>query len=506
MAEEARGEDAGVVDDEQVSRAQVRGQVADDAVRARAGLTVQHEQAGLAARRGRLRYQLIRQIECEIRNQHGTKSAELVRNCTIFVHGEGQRRRESSVPDQQYDKEERPVLPSSDQNVVVRPETPAADQEPVVIRMPVDVRSLALTVIAAFGAVLMLQYAQSVLIPIVIGILIAYTLAPLVNALVSVRLPRAVSAGVAVVLLVAGLGVGGYTLSDGVMSIVSNVPQAAQRVRQGISEHRRSRGGALQQVQRAATEIDKAAAEASKTEAGTRSTGPAAQGRQEVQKVEVVHPPFRASDYLWAGGMGLLNIAGQFAMILFLVYFLLVTGDLYKRKLVKIAGPRLSQKKITVQILDAINLQIESFIRVQVLTSFIVAVATALALWWFGVEQFIVWGLLAGVFNSIPYLGPILVTGGLGVVAFMQFDDVPKTISVCAVTLAITSFEGFLLTPALMGRAAQMNPVAIFIGLLFWSWIWGVWGTVLAVPMLMMLKAICDHVEDLQPIGELLGE
>jgi predicted PurR-regulated permease PerM len=502
MAEEARSEDAGVVDDEQVSLAQVRGQVADGAVRARAGLTVQHEQAGLAARRGRLRYQLIRQIELEIRNQHGTKSAELVRNCTIFVHGDGPRRRESSVTDQQYDKDEQPVLPSSDQNAVVRPETPAA----VVIRMPVDVRSLALTVIAAFAAVLMLQSAQSVLIPIVIGILIAYALAPLVNALVLMRLPRAVSAGVAVVLLVAGLGVGGYTLSDEVMSIVSNVPQAAQRVRQRISENRRSRGGALQQVQRAATEIDKAAAEASKTEAGTRSTGPAAQGRQEVQKVEVVDPPFRASDYLWAGGMGLLNMAGQFAMILFLVYFLLVTGDLYKRKLVKIAGPRLSQKKITIQILDAINLQIESFIRVQVLTSFIVAVATAVALWWFGVEQYIVWGLLAGVFNSIPYLGPILVTGGLGVVAFMQFDDVPKTISVCAVTLAITSFEGFLLTPSLMGRAAQMNPVAIFIGLLFWSWIWGVWGTVLAVPMLMMLKAICDHVEDLQPIGELLGE
>jgi predicted PurR-regulated permease PerM len=88
----------------------------------------------------------------------------------------------------------------------------------------------------------------------------------------------------------------------------------------------------------------------------------------------------------------------------------------------------------------------------------------------------------------------------------MQFDDLMKTTYVCAVAFAITSLEGFLLTPMLMSRAAQMNPVAIFVGLLFWSWIWGVWGTVLAVPMLMMLKAVCDHVEDLQPIGELLGE
>ena len=98
------------------------------------------------------------------------------------------------------------------------------------------------------------------------------------------------------------------------------------------------------------------------------------------------------------------------------------------------------------------------------------------------------WGLLAGLFNSIPYLGPVIVTVGLGVVAFMQFDDLLKSAYVCGAAFAITSLEGFLLTPALMGRAAQMNPVAIFVGLLFWTWIWGVWGTVLAVPMLMMLK------------------
>ncbi|MEN3340558.1 MAG: hypothetical protein V7647_4234 [Acidobacteriota bacterium] len=172
----------------------------------------------------------------------------------------------------------------------------------------------------------------------------------------------------------------------------------------------------------------------------------------------------------------------------------------------KIDGPTLTQKKITVKILDDINLQIASFMRVQVLTSVLVAVATSLALWWFGVQQFVIWGLLAGIFNSIPYVGPLLVTGGLGIVAFMQFNDLLKTSYVCGVAFAITSLEGFLLTPMLMSRAAQMNPVAIFIGLLFWSWVWGLWGTILAVPMLMMIKAVCDHVEDLQPIGELLGE
>jgi len=373
--------------------------------------------------------------------------------------------------------------------------------DPVIVRMPVDVRSAALTVVAVLGAMLMAQYAQAVLVPIVIGILISYSLAPLVTGLERLRVPRAIGAGVAVLLLVGTVGTGVYTLSDQAMQIVSDVPEAAARVRERMRLHRRSAEGPFQKVQRAASEIDRAA-----QEAATPATAAAPPKPPGVTPVQIVEPPFKVSDYLWSGGVGLVAFLGQFVLVGFLVYFFLVTGDLYKRKLVKIAGPTLTHKKITVQILDEINRQIESFMRVQVFTSFLVAVATALVLWWFGVEQYIVWGLLAGLFNSIPYLGPVLVTGGLGIVAFLQFNDLLKTAYVCGAAFAITSLEGFLLTPHLMSRAARMNPVAIFVGLLFWSWLWGVWGTVLAVPMLMMLKAICDHVEDLQPVGEMLGE
>ena len=370
-----------------------------------------------------------------------------------------------------------------------------AEAKPIIV-----VRNLALTVIGALAVILVLQYAQSVLVPIVLGVLISYGLAPFVNALQRLRIPRAFGAGIAVGLLVGGIGLGIYTLSDQAMAIVSDIPTAAQRVREQVRAHRRTNGGAFEKVQRAATEIDRAAQEAASTTPAQAPGRPAG-----VQQVEVVEP-FRPSDYLWSGSVGLLGFTAQFLVVLFLVYFFLVTGDLYKRKLVKIGGTTLSEKKITVQILDEINVQIENFMRVQVFTSFLVSVATGIALWWLGVDHPVVWGLLAGIFNSIPYLGPVLVTAGLGVVSFMQFDDLLRTAYVCGVAFAITSLEGFLLTPMLMGRAAQMNPVAIFIGLLFWSWIWGIWGTVLAVPMLMMIKAICDHIEDLQPVGELLGE
>lgn len=375
--------------------------------------------------------------------------------------------------------------------------SPRDDEDEVVLRMPVDVRSVSLTVIAALAFVLFLRYAESVLVPIVLGVLISYALNPLVSTLARRHVPRTLGAVLAILLLVGGIGTGVYTLSDEAMSIVANVPEAARRLRQRVVAQQRSDDGALAQVKEAATELEKTATVATKSDLPVND---------KVQRVEMVQPAFRASDYLWIGGVGLIGFVGQFAVIIFLAFFLLVTGDLFKRKLVKIAGPTLSKRRITVQILDDINEQIESFIKVQLFTNAIVAIATGTALWWFGVENYAMWGLLAGLFNSIPYLGPVVVTLGLGMVTFLQFDDLVKSAYVCGVAFTITSLEGFLLTPALVSRAAQMNPVAIFIGLLFWTWVWGVWGTVLAVPMLMTAKAICDRVEDLQPLGELLGE
>jgi len=383
-----------------------------------------------------------------------------------------------------------------------KPEPPAPEGDPPapeaaspLSNMPVDVRSVAISVIAVLAVVVMLQYMQAVLIPIVLAILISYALWPIVSALTRVKIPRPLGAALAVLVFLGALGFGVYMFSDEAMSIVRDIPQATRALRERADAQKRkpeTSDSALAQVQTAAKEIDTAAAQASQSVVITPG----------VTKVEVVQPAFRISDYI---GGSLLSFVAQFLLILFLVYFLLVTGDLYKRKLVKIAGPTLTKKKITVQIIDEINRQMGSFIKVQVVTSAVVAGATGLALWWFGVEHFVVWAVLAGILNSIPYAGPIIVTGGLAVVAFMQFDDIARTAYVAGTALAITSLEGFLLTPALMSRAAQMNPAAIFIGLLFWSWVWGIWGTILAVPMLMMLKSICDHVEELNGVGELLG-
>lgn len=376
-----------------------------------------------------------------------------------------------------------------------RPST-AQDDSPPAVEIPTDLQTIALATLGLVGVILLLQYARMLLIPIVIGILLSYVFGPAVTSMAKHGVPRFVGAAVVLALLCGGVGTAVYTLSDEVLAIVESVPDAARRLAERVKSHRRQTDGALQKVERAATEIEQAAQSATQP----------VKGISGVQKVQVVQPPFNAREYLWSGGAGLMWFLGQAAMVMFLLYFLLVTGDLYKRKLVRIAGPTLTKRKVTVQIMDEINMQISSFLRVQVITSIIVAFATGFVLWWFGVHNYVVWGLLAGIFNSIPYLGPVVVTGALGIVTFMQFDDLLRTAYVCSAALAITSLEGWLLTPALMSRAARMNPVAIFVGLLFWSWVWGVWGTILAVPLLMALKAVCDRVEDLRPVGELLGE
>jgi predicted PurR-regulated permease PerM len=363
------------------------------------------------------------------------------------------------------------------------------------IRTRVDIRSVSLTVLAGLAVVLALQYAQAMIIPIVLAVLLSYALEPMVAWMVRRRVPRALAAAVVLLASVVSSGWMLYGLRSQAAAFVEQLPQAARRLRQMAENDRPTAASAFQQVQKAASELEKAA--------NSAAPPPPPSG---VQRVQVENPPINVSDYLIWGSVGIVAASGQLVLILFLVYFLLASGDLYRRKLVKIIGTTLSEKKVTVQILQEIDRQIEMFLIVQVFTSVLVGVATWLAFRALGLEQAAVWGVLAGIFNSIPYFGPVIVTGATSVIAFLQFGSLRMAFAVGAAALLITSLEGFLLTPWLTSRAARMNAVAIFVGLLFWGWVWNVWGMLLAVPMLMVMKAVCDHVEDFKGIGELLGD
>jgi predicted PurR-regulated permease PerM len=358
------------------------------------------------------------------------------------------------------------------------------------LQFPLNIRNVALSFLACAAAILLLRYMQEVLIPLAIGGLLFYALDSPVDWLQKRRVPRALGAAVVLGIFVIGIASIGYSLQGQAAAIADGLPAGARKLREAIRGSSNAPPGTLEKVDAAARELQK----------------PEPPPAKDIVRVQVEDRPFSLTEYLWSGSMNAALFINQMVMILFLTYFMLLSDDLFKRKLVELAGPTLTKKKVTVQILDEIADQIQRFLVIQLLTSALVAVVTGVALWALGLRQAALWGLVAGIFNSIPYYGPLLVTTALAIVAFLQFGTFSMMALVAGVALLITTLEGMLLTPVLMGKVAQINRVSMFAGLVFWTWMWGVWGLLLAVPMMMVVKAVCDRVEDLQPIGRFLGE
>ena len=160
---------------------------------------------------------------------------------------------------------------------------------------------------------------------------------------------------------------------------------------------------------------------------------------------------------------------------------------------------------VTLQALNQIHDQIQRYMLVQLFTSAVVGLATWLCFLALGVEHAAVWGIAAGVLDLIPYVGSIVIAGGSALVSFLQFGTLEMAMLVSGLSLVIHAMEAFLLPPWLASRANKMNPAAIFGGVLAWGWLWGVWGLLLGVPILVIIKAVCDRVDDLKPVGEFLG-
>ena len=390
--------------------------------------------------------------------------------------------------------------------------------ERVHLHMPVDVRSASLALIAVLTSVVALQWAKDVVIPILMGVLLSYALTPVVNQLVRWNLPRSVAAFGVIMTLVAALASGAWALTGQANALLELVPQVAQKFRQFTAQMSGSTA-ALQSVEQAATELQQVTstpAVASSVPAAPHASeavprvkpGPSpvhSLPSQGVAHVVVEKPPLVVRDVLIAGTLGAVTFLGQIAVIFLIALFLLASGNTFRRKLVKMAGPKLSQRKITVEALEEIAAQIERYLLVQLAISVLVGVATWLVFWSFGMDQAAVWGVIAAVTNLIPYLGAVVVGGGAAAIGMLQFDSVQTGLLIGASSFAIHTVVGNLVTPWLMGRAARMSAVAVFVSVLTFGWLWGVWGLLLGVPILLVTKTVCDRVDELKPIGELLG-
>jgi predicted PurR-regulated permease PerM len=355
---------------------------------------------------------------------------------------------------------------------------------------------VSLTSIAIVTGTAGLWFAQAILIPMVLAVFISYALDPFQRRLVKWRVPPALAAALLLGTIVAAVGGGAFVLRNQMGEFVAELPIAARKVRAAVHASRPAGPSPVTQVQRAADELQHAATEAT-------GNGPATRG---VTRVQVEQPGFAVTDLLWRGTLSAVEVAGQVILVLALSYYLLASGDLFKRKLVRLTGTTLSEKKLTVELLNDIDTQIAGYLVVRAAISGIVTVSTSLAFWALGLQNPVIWGVMAGVLNVIPYVGPALIAGGAGVAGFLQYGTLTMAGVAAGTAVLIATLEGFLITPWLMGRAGSMNAAAVFIGLSFFGWIWGIWGLLLAVPIMMAVKAVCDHVEDLKPIGEMLAD
>jgi len=364
-------------------------------------------------------------------------------------------------------------------------------------RISVDARGLALAVLAALALLFALSWAERFLVPLLLGIVIAYTLNPLVVWLEAIKIPRVAGTVIVMASVIGALVLGTYSLRGEMQTIIEQLPEAASKITTAIERVRIGQLGNMEKIQKAATDVEKATTQA--------AIGPLA-SRQPATHVVVDRPTFKLSSFLWEGSMGAIGVMAQAAMVVFLVFFLLLGGDQFKRKLVRLTGPTLSNKKITVNILDDINGSIQKYMFMLLTTNVLVALLTWIAFRWIGLENAGAWAVAAGLLHIVPYLGPGVTAAATGMAAFMQFESFSMALLVAGASLAIATVVGTFVATWMIGRIANMNSAAIFISLLFWAWLWGIWGMLLSIPIIVIVKVVSQHVEQLHPMAELLGD
>ena len=351
----------------------------------------------------------------------------------------------------------------------------------------------AVIVITVIALVAALYLARAFFVPLLIGILASYMLRPLVDWLKVLHIPRPVAAALVLVVLVGSLSWIAFSLRDEATTMIEKLPEATHKLRQNLSDARAGSPTALQNMQKAANELQGAAADA-----GLKPGAPMVAARAPESTTWL-------RDYALAQSALLIAVAAQAPTVLLLTYFLLASGQHFRRKLVQFVGPSLSRQKETVRILEEINVQIQRYLLVTLVSNTLIGVGTWLAFKALGMEHAGVWGVAAGVLHFIPYLGPALIALASGVAAFLQFVSPLNALAVAGIALVVSAMIGVLFMTWLQSHFAHMNTAVLFIALLFFSWLWGVWGLLLSAPLVTIAKVICDRVDSLKPVGELLG-
>lgn len=323
--------------------------------------------------------------------------------------------------------------------------------------------------------------ASEFVLPVVLALLLNFLLRPAVRTLRKARVPEAVGAAIILVGVLGVVGIGFYELSGPAGRWFAEAPRALRLIETEVKSWR----GPVQEVSKAAEQVERITTVGPKKESGT---------------VELKEPSL--ADSLVSGTRSV--IAGVVVVVL-LLYFLLASGDLFLNKLVRVL-PTLQDKKTAVQAAYEMEEQISIYLTTVTAINIGLGIVEGIAMYLIGMPNPMLWGLMATLFNFVPYLGALVGSGVVGTVAFVTFGEVQWAALAAGVYLGITMIEGGFVTPMLLARRLTLNPVVVLIGVIFWGWLWGIAGTFIAVPLMVSVKILCDHIKPLAPIGEFLGE
>jgi len=329
--------------------------------------------------------------------------------------------------------------------------------------------------LALLGALYM---ARTVVLPVVLAVLVSLLLAPVVRVLERLKVPRWLGAALLVAGLVAAVGGGIYSLAGPASDWLSRAPTTLRRAEAKLKRIK----APVEKVSRATEQMERMAdVDGSKT-----------------QQVEVAKPS------LSGNLMNLtLSVAGAVAVSLILLYFLLASGDRFVRKAANLL-PGAGSKHRSVLLAKRLERSISTYLLTITLINTVLGLAVGGLLWLLDMPSPMLWGAMAGLLNFIPYLGAMVGVVIVSLISFLTFDSMTAMLAPPAIYFALTSIEGSFITPMILGRSLRMNPLVIFVAIIFWGWMWGVAGALLAVPLVATAKIVCDHVESLRPIGVLL--
>ncbi len=329
-------------------------------------------------------------------------------------------------------------------------------------------------------------------IPLLLSLFLNYALSPVVGRLASWGVPRALGAALVVLAFSAAIAGAIYRVGSDAGDVLQEIPSAVQRLRIALTHSQQDHTGALEHVQRTASELQKLAEAASPAPARAKELccrvrrGFQLDAVDRYQQYGDCAGPARLRRFSWP-------------------FFLLSAGDLFRRKFLRAVGGDFSRRKMTLRILDNVDRQNQRYFAIVLLVNVAVGLVIGAGFYAIGLERPTVWGIAAAVLHTIPYVGAAMLAGAAALVAYGQFGTLQMALLAAAIPILVAAILGICVQTWLMGRAARMNTPAVFVSLLFWGMLWGGWGLLLAVPIMVAIKTLCDHVERLKPYGDILG-